>query len=100
MSIIDNSSCIAGSFLISVPMRLAWLSLIVLICSSFTLAQTEQSPARLAVENNSPTPEMAIDPPEDQQKVSGTIIGSVVGQDGIAVVGAKVKLTQEGQSVS
>ena len=43
---------------------------------------------------------MAIDAPEDQQKVPGTITGSVVGQDGIAVVGAKVKLTQEGQSVS
>ena len=33
MSIMDNSSRIAGSFFISVPLRLAWLSLIVLICS-------------------------------------------------------------------
>jgi carboxypeptidase family protein len=103
MSIMDYSSRIAGSFFISVPLRLAWLSLIVLICSSPTPAQTEQSPPRLAVENNppnSPTPKMTIDAPEDQQKVPGTITGSVVGQDGIAVVGAKVKLTQEGQSVS
>jgi hypothetical protein len=103
MSIMDNSSRIAGSFFISVPVRLAWLSLIVLICSSPTPAQTEQSPARPVVVNdppNSPTPKMAIDAPEDQQEVPGTITGSVVGQDGIAVVGAKVKLTQEGQSVS
>jgi hypothetical protein len=103
MSFMDNSSLIAGSFFISVPVRLAWLGLIVLICSSPSPAQAEQSPARLAVENNpanSPTPRMAIDAPEDQQKVPGTITGSVVGQDGIAVVGAKVKLTQEGQSVS
>jgi Carboxypeptidase regulatory-like domain len=103
MSIMDYSSRIAGSFFISVPLRLAWLSLIVLICSSPTPAQTEQSPARLAVENNPPnssTPKMAIDAPEDQQKVPGTITGSVVGPDGIAVVGAKVKLTHEGLSVS
>jgi Carboxypeptidase regulatory-like domain len=103
MCIMDNSSRIAGSFFISVPVRLAWLSLIVLICSSPTPAQTEQSPARLVVENsppNSPTPEMAIDAPEDLQKVPGTITGSVVGQDGIAVAGAHVQLSQEGQSVS
>lgn len=49
---------------------------------------------------NSPTPKMAIAASQDLQKVPGTITGSVVGQDGIAVVGAKVKLTQEGQSVS
>jgi hypothetical protein len=103
MSIMDNSSRIAGSFFISVPVRLAWLSLIVLICSSSTPAQTEQSPARLVVVNDppdSPTPKMAIDASEDLQKVPGTITGNVVGQDGIAVVGAKVRLTQEGQSVS
>jgi len=103
MCIMDNSSRIAGSFFISVPVRLAWLSLIVLICSSPTPAQTEQSPARLVVENsppNSPTPEMAIDAPEDLQKVPGTITGSVVGQDGVAVAGAHVQLSQEGQSVS
>jgi len=103
MSIMDNASRIASSFFISVPVRLAWLSLIVLICSSPISAQTEQSPARLVVVNdppNSPTLKMAIDASEDLQKVPGTITGSVVGQDGIAVVGAKVKLTQEGQSVS
>jgi len=102
MSIMDNSSRIAGSFFISVPVRLALLSLIVLICSSPTPAQTEQSPARPVVVNdppNSPIPKIAIDESEDLQKVPGTVTGSVVGQDGIAVVGAKVKLTQEGQSV-
>jgi hypothetical protein len=75
----------------------------VLICSSPTPAQTEQSPARLVVANdplNSPTPKMAIDASEDLQKVPGTITGSVVGQDGIAVAGANVKLSQEGQPVS
>jgi hypothetical protein len=43
---------------------------------------------------------MAIDASEDLQKVPGTITGSVVGQDGIAVAGANVKLSQEGQPVS
>jgi len=103
MSIMENSSRIAGSFSISVPVRLAWLSLIVLICSFPTAAQTEQSSARLVVLNdppNSPTFKMAIDASEDLPKVPGTITGSVVGQDGIAVVGAKVTLTEEGQSVS
>src|SRR5271170_3476688 len=103
MSIMDYSNRIAGSFFMSVPLRLAWLSLTVLICSFPTPAQTEQSTARPAVVNdpsNSPTPKTAIDAPEDQQKVPGTIAGSVVGQDGIAVAGAKVKLTQEAQSVS
>jgi hypothetical protein len=103
MSMMDNSSRIVGSFFISVPVRLAWLSLMVLICSSPTPAQTEQSPARLVVVNdplNSPTPKMAIDASEDLQKVPGTITGSVVGQDGIAVAGANVKLSQEGQPVS
>jgi hypothetical protein len=103
MSIMDNSSRIVGSFFVSVPVRLAWLSLIVLICSSPTPAQTEQSPARPVVVNdplNSPTPKMAIDASEDLQRVPGTITGSVVGQDGIAVAGANVKLSQEDQSVS
>jgi hypothetical protein len=103
MSVIANSSRIVGSFFISVPVRLAWLSLMVLICSSPTPAQTEQSPARLVVVNdplNSPTPKMASDASEDLQKVPGTITGSVVGQDGIAVAGASVKLSQEGQPVS
>src|SRR4029077_5759085 len=103
MSMMDNSSRIVGSFFISVPVRLAWLSLMVLICSSPTPAQTEQSPARLVVVNdplNSPTPKMTIGASEDLQKVPGTITGSVVGQDGIAVAGANVKLSQEGQPVS
>lgn len=103
MSIMDNSNRIAGSFFVSVPVRLAWLSLIILVCSSPIPAQTEQSPARLVVVNdppNSPRPKMAIEASEDLQKVPGTITGRVIGQDGIAVVGAKVKLTQEGKSVS
>ena len=98
MSIMGNSSRIAGSFFISVPVRLAWLSLIVLICSFPTPAQTEQSPARPVAVNDlphSPTPKIAVDASEDLPKVPGTITGTVVGQDGIAVVGAKVTLSAD-----
>jgi Carboxypeptidase regulatory-like domain len=47
-----------------------------------------------------PTSEVAIDRPQEQQKVSGTVSGSVVGQDGVALAGARVKLTMEGRTVS
>ncbi|MGC1902992.1 MAG: carboxypeptidase-like regulatory domain-containing protein [Candidatus Acidiferrum sp.] len=97
------ASRIAGLFFISFRLRLALFGLIVLTCSLPSPAQTEQSPIRLAGENNppnSPIPKMAIDALEDQQKAPGTITGSVVGQDGVAVAGANVKLMQEGQSVS
>ncbi len=102
MSCTSYSSRIAGSLFVSVAVRWAWLSLILLICSFSAVAQTERSP-RLAVENdlrNSPTPEGAIDEPQEQQKVPGTISGSVVGQDGVALAGVEVKLTMEGQSLS
>ena len=102
MSRTSYSSRIAGSFSVSVAVRWVSLSLILLICSSSAVAQTERSP-RLAVENdlwNSPTPEGAIDEPPEQQKVTGTISGSVVGQDGVALAGVEVKLTIEGQSLS
>ena len=72
-----------------------------LICSFFGLAELRRSPG-LVVESNlqSLTPEGSIDKPQDQEKVSGTVSGRVVGQDGIPVAGAQVKLTLEGQSVS
>ena len=89
MSIMDDSSRIARSLFFSILLRFVWLSLVVLICSLPTPAQTEQPPARFA-----------IDPPEGQQRVSGTITGSVIGPDGIAVVGACVKLIQEGPKLS
>ena len=102
MSRTSYSSSIAVSFFVSVPVRWAWFSLILLICSFSALAQTERSP-RLAVENNLPgsaTPEGAIKEPQEQQKVAGTISGSVVGQDGVTLAGVKVKLAMEGQLVS
>jgi hypothetical protein len=57
---------------------------------------------RLVAESNLQrlTPEWPIDKPQDQEKVSGTVSGRVVGQDGVAVTGAQVKLTLEGQSVN
>lgn len=94
-------SRISGSFFICVAVRLVWLSLVFQYSIS-AIAQTERSP-RLAVENNlpsSPTPKVAIDEPQDQRKVPGTITGKVVGPDGLAVAGAQVKLTLEGQSVT
>ena len=82
------------------PSRWTLLSGILLICSCSTLAQTEQT-AKMAVENHLPgsrMPEVALDEPQEQQKVPGTISGSVVGPDGLALAGASVKLTMEGQS--
>jgi hypothetical protein len=102
MSRTNYSSRTAGSFLISVPVRWAWLSLMMLICSFSALGQTERSP-RLAVENNlsgSPAPEGALHEPQEHQKASGTVSGWVVGQDGVPLVTAKVKLAIEGQSVN
>jgi hypothetical protein len=103
MSRTNHSSRLAGSFFMAGQVRGAWLlGLVFLICSSSASAQTERSPL-LAVEHslpNSPTPKVAIDESQDQQKVPGTITGNVVSQDGVAVAGADVKLTQEGQSVS
>ena len=55
----------------------------------------------MAVENPLPgsrMPEVAIDEPQEQQKVPGTISGSVVGPDGLALAGVSVKLTMGGQS--
>jgi hypothetical protein len=101
MSRTRNSSRIASSLIVSVLVRWAWLSLMLLICSFSGLAQMQRSP-RLTMGNNlqSPTPDGPIEEPQDQQKVSGTVSGSAVGQDGVAVAGAEVKLTLEGQSAS
>jgi hypothetical protein len=101
MSRTKFSSRIAGSFFVSVLVRWTWLCLMLLICGFSGLAQIQRSPRR-AVESNleSLTPEGPIDKPQDQQKPSGTVSGRVVGQDGVAVAGAQVKLTLEGQSVS
>ena len=85
----DDSSRNARSRFVSILLRCVSLGLIVLICSLPTPAQTEQPPARFAVA-----------PPEGQLKVLGTITGSVVGPDGIAVAGANVKLIQEGSTLS
>jgi hypothetical protein len=102
MSTMAHASHIAGLFFISFRLRLALFGLIVLICGLPAPAQTEQS-IRLGGENNppnSPIPKMAVDALGDPQKAPGTITGNVVGQDGVAVAGANVKLMQEGQLVS
>jgi hypothetical protein len=96
------SSRVVGLSSICVTVRWAWLSLILLMCGFSALAQTERIP-RLGVENNLlgyPATEGDIDGPQEQQKVSGTVSGSVVGQDGVALIGARVKLSMEGQSAS
>jgi len=102
MSTMAHASHIAGLFFISFRLRLALFGLIVVICGLPAPAQTEQS-IRLGGENNppnSPIPKMAVDALGDPQKAPGTITGNVVGQDGVAVAGANVKLMQEGQLVS
>ena len=81
-----------------------WTSLsgILLLCGCSTFAQTQQT-ANMTVENHlagSRVAEAAIDEPQEQQRVSVTISGSVVGPDGVALAGVSVKLTMEGQSAS
>jgi hypothetical protein len=90
---------------ISIPVRSALLGLIVLICSCSVLAQTERFPSP-AAENAVPgfaVPRGVLGEAQEQQKVpgivSGTVSGKVVGQDGVPLVGAKVKLATEGQPV-
>ena len=98
----SESSCIDRSFVISHRLRWAWLGGILLICSCSALAQTEQT-AIIVVENHllgSRIPEDAINESQEQQKVPGTISGSVVGQDGITLAGVSVKLTMDGQPTS
>jgi hypothetical protein len=62
-----------------------WLSFVFLICSFSVSAQTEPSSA----------PDLHAHLHE-----CGTISGIVIGQDGVAVAGARVKLSQEGQAAS
>ena len=95
----SKSSRIGGSFFMSLRLRWAWLSGILLIFSGSTLAETQQTTS-IAIENQlsgSLAPQVAIDEPQEQQKVPGTISGSVVGQDGKALAGVSVKLAIEGQ---
>jgi len=101
MSRTRYSSRIASSFFVSVLAHWVRLSLMLLICTVSSLAQMQRSP-HLGVESNleSPTPEGPINNAQDPQKVAGTVSGSVIGQDGLAVARAEVKLTLEGQSVS
>jgi hypothetical protein len=99
MSRTNNPSHMTGLFPISVPVRWTWLGLILLICSFSALAQTERFPSP-AVENalpSFPVPEADVLGAQAQQKASGSVSGKVVGQDGVGLVGAKVKLSVEGQ---
>jgi Carboxypeptidase regulatory-like domain len=85
-----------------VPVRWVWLTLILLLCGFSALAQSEPS-ARLTPHSNlpdSPATQLANDAPQEQQKVPGTISGSVVSQDGVALAGVKVQLAMPGQSAS
>jgi hypothetical protein len=98
----NHSSRLAGSFFMSGQVRWAWLGLVFLICNPSASAQTEGS-ALLSVEHNlpnSPEPKVAVDAPQDQKKMTGTVSGRVVGQDGVGVAGAEVRLTVVGQSLS
>jgi hypothetical protein len=102
MSRTNYSSRLAGLFFMSGQVRWAWLGLVFLICNSSASAQTKGS-ALLAVEHtlpNSPEPKVAVDAPQDQKKVTGSVSGRVVGQDGVGVAGAEVRLTAIGQSLS
>jgi hypothetical protein len=86
---------------ISVSARWALFSLMSLLCSFSALAQTERFPSP-AVENAEagfPAPEAGVlGEAQEQQKASGSVTGRVAGQDGVALVGAKVKLAVEGQA--
>lgn len=92
---------IRGPYIIS--LSTGWFLACLLICSFPAFAQTDPFMTHLAVEKNlpnSPTPKVTIDEPQDQQRVPGSITGSVIDQAGVAVIGAKVTLTCEPQSAS
>ena len=102
MSHTHYSFGIAVSFFVPVPVRWACFSLILSIYSFSAAAQTERLP-RLVMSNNLPgsaTAEVAIKEPQEQQKVPGTISGSVIGQDGVTLGGVKLKLAIESQLAS
>jgi Carboxypeptidase regulatory-like domain len=99
MSLTNYPIHMTGLFPASIPVRWASLSFILLMCSFSAFAQTERSP-RLVAESDLagfPTPEGVAEAPQQQQKASGSVSGKVVGQDGVGLVGAKAKLTMEGQ---
>jgi Carboxypeptidase regulatory-like domain len=85
---------------VSVRVRWTWLGLILLMCNSSALAQIERFPSPTAgseLLSFRMTEAGVLSAAQDQQKVSGTVSGKVVGQDGVALVGARVKLAMEGQ---
>jgi hypothetical protein len=84
----------------SVSARWVWLGVILLMCSFAAAGQTERFRFPTA-EKTLPgflAPEGGPDVADEQQTASGSVSGKVVGQDGVGLVGAKVKLTREGQS--
>ena len=95
----NESSRIGHSIFVPFLLRSAFFSGILLVFNCSALARTEQT-ANMAMENHlsgSRALEAAIEEPQEQKKVPGTISGSVVGQDGKALGGVSVKLTMDGQ---
>ena len=86
------------------PRHTVWmvlLSLSILPCGISTQAQTEQRPTIPGAQSGLPqAPGTAASPNEKvpEERLSGSISGTVVDQTGTAVVGARVGLTREDES--
>jgi len=100
MSLTRYQSHMTGLFSVAVPVRGSWLGLVLLMCSFSVVAQTQRFPSAVG-ENVVPSfaerETGVLDEAQEQQKASGSVSGKVVGQDGVGLVGAKVKLAIEGQ---
>ena len=81
--------------------RLRWLSLSVLLCGLPVLAQSPLLPVLHGVESGpvgAPGVETSAGAQLPDEQLPGSVSGTIVDQTGTAVVGARVRLTREGQS--
>jgi hypothetical protein len=84
------------------PASMVLLGLIILTCGFPAVAQSQQQPAPMGMESalpDMPVPSAGESAGEDpDQRVPGSISGTIVDRNGAAVAGARVVLAREGQT--